>query len=131
MYIPPGFSTVTPYFFVNDAIAFAEFLVKGLGGREVLRSLRPDGKAANIQVQIGSSTVMVSEAGGEYPAMAAAYYLYVDNAHAAMQKALAAGGVLVMDVQDMPYGDRQGGVRDTHGNIWWLSQRLVQAPYSV
>ena len=30
----------------------------------------------------------------------------------------------------MPYGDRQGGVRDAHGNVWWISQRLVDAPYS-
>ena len=26
-------------------------------------------------------------------------------------------------------GDRQGGVRDLHGNLWWISQRLVEAPY--
>ena len=34
MYIPPGFNTVTPYFFVADAEAFIRFLVQGLGGIE-------------------------------------------------------------------------------------------------
>jgi PhnB protein len=29
----------------------------------------------------------------------------------------------------MPYNDRQGGVADPSGNIWWLSQRLVPGPY--
>ena len=40
---PPGFVTVTPYFFVKDAEHIIEFLVKGLGGTETVRSLRPDG----------------------------------------------------------------------------------------
>jgi PhnB protein len=47
-----------------------------------------------------------------------------------MAQALAAGGRLEMAVADMPYGDRQGGIKDPHDNIWWISQRLVQTPYS-
>lgn len=131
MYIPTGFGTVTPYFFVKDAEQFVSFLVKGFGGTEVLRSLRPDGRIANAQVRIGTSTIMASEAGGSYPPMPTACYIYVENADRAMEQAIAAGGILEMDVSDMPYGDRQGGIRDPHGNIWWVSQRLVQAPYSA
>ncbi|GAC1626594.1 MAG: hypothetical protein NVS9B10_14690 [Nevskia sp.] len=130
MHIPPGFGTVTPYFFVEDAEAFVGFLIDGLGGAETLRSLRPDGRIANAQVRLGSSTVMVSEASPAYPAMPASCYLYVENADASMAQALAAGGRLEMAVADMPYGDRQGGIRDRHGNLWWISQRLVAGPYS-
>lgn len=130
MYIPPGFGTVTPYCFVDDAERFVAFLVDGLGGVETCRSLRPDGRIANVQVSLGTSTVMVSEATPQYPAMAAAYYLYVDDADASMRRALAHGATLEMEVFDAPYGDRQGGVRDSHGNLWWISQRTVQAPYS-
>ena len=79
---PEGFATVTPYFFVNDAESFVAFLVNGLGGKEVLRSLRPDGHIANAQVSLGNATVMVSEASTDYPAMASAFYLYVEDAHA-------------------------------------------------
>ncbi len=129
MYIPPGFNTVTPYFFVEDAEAFIEFLVEGLGGVETCRSMR-DGKVQNVQVQLGTSTVMVSEATPSYPQMAGAYYLYVADAHAAMKRALEHGAQLEMEVGDMPYGDRQGGVRDRHGNIWWISQRTVEEPYT-
>lgn len=130
MYLPPGFGTVTPYCFVDDAERFIAFLIDGLGGTETCRSMRPDGRVANVQVAIGTATVMVSEASAAYPAMRAAYYLYVDSADAAMVRALAHGATLEMAVQDMPYGDRQGGVRDRHGNLWWLSERLVHAPYS-
>lgn len=131
MYIPPGFTTVTPYFFVQNAETFISFLINGLGGAETCRTVRPDGLIANVQVVLGTSTVMVSEASKGYPAMSAAYYLYVDNADASMARAIEQGAVLEMAVQDMPYGDRQGGVRDAHGNIWWISERIVHAPYTA
>lgn len=131
MLIPPGFATVTPYFFVDNAESFVNFLIQGLGGAETLRSLREDGKIANSQVVFGNATVMVSESSAKYPAMPGSFYLYVDDAHAAMAKALAHGATLEMAVADMPYDDRQGGVRDAHGNLWWISQRLVDAPYSA
>jgi PhnB protein len=130
MYIPPGFNTVTPYFFVADAESFVRFLVHGLGCTEVCRTLRPNGLIANVQVQLGTSTVMISEATERYKPMAAAYYLYVEDADASMQQALAHGAVLEMEVGDMPYGDRQGGVKDQHGNIWWISQRTVHKSYT-
>lgn len=130
MYIPPGFATVSPYIFADRAERLVAFLVEGLGGRETLRTARPDGRIANSQVTIGNSTVMVSEAGGRFTPSQASFYLYVEDADASMARALAAGGGLVMEVGDMPYGDRQGGVADPCGNIWWISQRLVEEPYS-
>jgi PhnB protein len=131
MYIPPGFGTVTPYFFVANAERFVAFLVDGLGGKEVLRSIRPDGRIANAQVVLGTSTVMVSESSPKYPPMPASYYLYVDDANATMSSAITNGATVEMEVADMPYGDRQGGVKDTHGNIWWVSQRIVHEPYAA
>lgn len=128
MIIPPGFTTVTPYFFVDRAADFLTFLAAGLGGIEIGRHMDGD-RVANAQVRLGTSTVMVSDASPAFPAMPASYYLYVEDADAAMQRAIAAGGVSIMAVADMPYGDRQGGVRDPHGNIWWISQRLVAGPY--
>jgi PhnB protein len=130
MYIPPGFGTVSPYIFAAGAERMVDYLVEGLGGRERHRSLMPDGSIANAQIALGTSTVMVSEAGPRFPPTRASYYLYVENADAAMERALAAGGKLIMDVADMPYGDRQGGIEDPFGNIWWISQRLVEEPYS-
>jgi PhnB protein len=130
MYIPPGFNTITPYFFVDRAEDFVGFLIHGLGGKETCRTMRPNGAIQNVQVQIGDSTVMVSQAIERYPAMACAFYLYVSNAEQAVQQAISHGATLEMKVSDMPYGDRQGGVKDQHGNIWWISQRIVEEPYS-
>jgi len=129
MRIPEGFTTITPYFFVDDAEKFVEFLKAAFGGVEVGRSVRDDGKIANAQVRIGTSTVMTSEASTKYPAMPASYYLYVEDADAAMAQAVRSGATLEMPVADMPYGDRQGGIVDPCGNLWWISQRLEDKPY--
>lgn len=43
-----------------------------------------------------------------------------------MKRALERGASLEMEVGDMPYG----GIRDKHGNIWWISQRTVEEPYT-
>jgi PhnB protein len=130
MYVPPGFNTVTPYFFIENAEAFVSFLVNGLGGTETCRTMRPNGFIANVQVHLGTSAVMVSEATEMYRPMAGAYYLYVENADESMARALKHGAVLEMEVGNMPYGDRQGGVKDQHGNIWWITERTVHEPYT-
>lgn len=72
---------------------------------------------------------MISEACRGFARSQSTFYLYVANADAAMKQALDHGMKKIMEVADMPYGDRQGGAKDTAGNIWWLSQRLTDAPY--
>ena len=129
MHVPEGFGIVTPYIFVDGAEAYVRFLETAFGAREVGRSTAPDGRIANCQLKFSTTTIMVSEASAQFPASQAALYLYVADAHAAMTKAEQAGAEKVMDVADMPYGDRQGGVRDPSGNIWWVSQRLTADPY--
>jgi PhnB protein len=128
MTTPPGFATVTPYIFADGAPSFCRFLVEGLGAEELGRDLDGD-RIANAQFRLGNCTVMVTEAGRGFDAMPASYYLYVDNADTAQKRAIAAGAVEVSPVRDQPYGDRQGGVRDMHGNYWWISQRLVEGSY--
>jgi PhnB protein len=49
--------------------------------------------------------------------------------YAAMARAIAAGATKIMDIADMPYNDRQGGLKDPSGNLWWISERLVDGPY--
>ncbi len=125
---PPASRPSPPYFFVDDAPKFLDFLTQGLAGEELSRHMNGE-RIANAMVRLGTSTIMVSEASPDFPAMPASYYIYVENADESMQRAIAAGAVKIMDVADMPYQDRQGGIRDPFGNLWWISQRLVEGPY--
>lgn len=129
MNIPPGFGQVTPYIFSKDAVTYVEFLKGAFDAVEIGRSVRPDGAIANCQLRIGTSILMLSEASDAFSPTFSAYYLYVEDADASMERAIQHGGMKIMDTNNMDYGDRQGGVRDPGGNIWWISQRLTDKGY--
>ncbi len=130
MNIPPGFAQVFPYIFAANAAEYIQFLKDGLGAQEVGRTVDPNGRIANCSLRFGEATFMVSESSDDYPPSRAALYLYVEDADQAMARAIEQGAILEMDVADMPYGDRQGGIVDPAGNIWWISQRLSARPYT-
>jgi uncharacterized glyoxalase superfamily protein PhnB len=130
MNVPPGFTQLFPYIFAADAKSYLTFLSDGLGGNIVSCHESNSGIVANAHVRFGDTTIMVSEATEQMPATRATYYLYVEDADLAMAKGVAAGGTQISAVNDQWYGDRQGGLRDTWNNIWWLSQRQSAAGYS-
>ena len=129
MRVPPGYTTVFPYLVVDAAAPLIDFLVAGLGAQEIGRTVGSDGRIRNARLRFGDTTVMLSDATAEHSARPAHLYIYVDDADAAFARAVAAGGRSVMAVADMPYGDRQGGIEDPSGNVWWLSERLVEGDY--
>ena len=129
MITPEGFATVTPYLCLDNAPGFIHFMRTAFGATELGRALREDGSIQHAQLRVGNTTLMLSEATAQYPAQAGNYYLFVDDVHAAMARAIAAGATLEMAVAEMPYGDRQGGVNDGFGNRWWVSQRLAKGAY--
>ena len=132
IYIPEGYGTVFPYFLVNDAARFVDFLKNAFDAHEVGRTVAPNGRIANCRIRIGTSTFMVSEADQDnLKPMAGAYYLYVESADQTFAKALYHGAKRISHPMDMPYQDRQGGVTDPFGNIWWISTHLVPEPYDA
>lgn len=129
MHIPEGFAQVAPYIFAENANDYMDHIIDALGGVDAGRTQTPNGKLANGQVRFGDAGVMISECEGRFPASQCAFYLYVEDADAAMARAIEHDMEKIMDAADMDYGDRQGGVKDKAGNIWWISQRLIAAPY--
>jgi PhnB protein len=119
--IPDGYHTVTPYLVVGGVARLLEFLAKAFDAKERHRMLRPDGSVQHAEVQIGDSRVMMGEASAEFPPQPACIYLYVADCDAYYQRALAAEGTSMREPADMPYGDRNGGVKDPSGNTWWIS----------
>jgi PhnB protein len=91
MYVPEGFATVMPYIFASGADQYVRFLAAAFGAHEIGRSTVPGGRIANCQMRFDTATIMVSEASEQFPAGAAAFYLYVAGANAAMAIAEAAG----------------------------------------
>jgi PhnB protein len=132
MYIPDGYGTVFPYMVVTGAEELAEFLTHSFGATVIGKTVFPNGRIANIRVRIGTSSFMLSEASDEaMKAMPASYYLYVEDVDAVFASAIAHGAKEIFGPADMPYQDRQAGIVDPSGNVWFISHRLVEEPYDA
>jgi len=118
-YIPDGYHTVTPYLCVDGAAGLLDFVKQAFDAVEIERIPRPDGKIAHAEVRIGDSVVMIGDAPDER--MPTAIYLYVRDTDATYSRALEAGATSVMEPADQFYGDRNAGVKDACGNLWWIA----------
>jgi PhnB protein len=122
--IPRGFRTVTPYLVAADGPALLEFAKQAFGAEETFRTIGGAG-GLHAEVRIGDSMVMM---GGGIPGRefrftpnAHALHIYVEDADAVYQKALAAGATSLGEVRDQEYGERSGSVKDPAGNFWYIA----------
>lgn len=122
--IPQGYHHVTPYLVVPGVARLIDFLKQAFGAQEKERHARPDGTIMHAEVKIGDSVVMMGEPMGEFRAMASMLYLYVDDVDAVYKRALLAGATSVREPTDQFYGDRNGGVKDAAGNLWWIATHV-------
>lgn len=116
----PGRSSVSTFIICEgamDIIAFAETVFDAVQLRKPL--LRANGDLWNAEIKIGDTTLMLSEATEDmrFPAFV---YVQVEDVDATFKKAIAAGAKEFMKPQDQFYGDRDGGVADKAGNVWWI-----------
>jgi len=121
--IPDGYHTVTPYLVVEGVDELIDFLKQAFDAVETERLAGPDGKVGHGEVRIGDSVVMMGEASGEWKPMPGMIYLYVNDTDATYKRALDAGATSVMEPADQFYGDRNAGVKDAAGNMWWIATR--------
>lgn len=121
---PQGYQAVTPYLVVDDIDQFVEFTRQVFGIRIHEKLTDETGAARHAEILIGDSMLMVGRRQSEWPAMPASLYVYVDDVDSVHQAALHLGATEIMPPMDMFYGDRQGGITDPQGNVWWISTRI-------
>jgi PhnB protein len=120
--------TAAPRLRVKNAPAAIEFYKHAFGARELMR-FSGGGRIAHAELAIGNSIVMLAEEAPEYgfPSPEAlggspvGMHLYVDDADAWVERAVAAGARLVTPVSDQFYGDRSGSVADPFGYAWTIA----------
>ena len=128
--VPEGYHTVTPSFTFKDSRKAIEFYKKAFGAKVLDLFPNPNGQGTmHASLQIGNSIVMM---GDEMPGQNCksaetlgsspiSLYVYVPDADAAFQQAVAAGGTTVMPVADMFWGDRAGQIKDPFGYSWMIA----------
>ncbi|OBZ12059.1 hypothetical protein A8L34_17290 [Bacillus sp. FJAT-27264] len=122
-YVRNGLQTITPYFIVSDADGLVDFVVHCFEARiiDMLRS--DDGRIKHAELRIGDSMIELSEANKKYPPVQQTIHLYVSDVDKTYLKCLESGGIIIDEPVDKPYGERGAGIRDPHGNQWFIATR--------
>lgn len=118
--IPEGYHTVTPYLIVQDVPRLITFVQQAFDAEELHIMHAPDGSIAHAEMKVGDSPIMMGEARDEWPPLPAMIYLYVKDTDATYKRAIKAGAETVMEPADQFYGDRNAGVKDPTGILWWI-----------
>jgi PhnB protein len=116
---------------VRDAARAIEFYANAFGARELMR-FDVGGRVAHAELEIGNSLVYLGEEAADlgFPSpqtlggSPVAMHLSVDDADAAVERAVAAGARVWRPVTDQFYGDRSGQVIDPFGFTWTLAARI-------
>jgi len=127
-YKPPGFHSITTYMSVKNPQALIDFLKDAFFAVELKRTVDESDTIRNCILQMGDSCFMVSPC-GDSDSMPGQYYLFVNDPDAMVERAVQHGASQIMKVEDMSYGDRQGGVKDVQGNMWWISKHMREELY--
>lgn len=111
--------SLTPYLTVEHAEDLVEFVKQAFAAVETFRTIGSAG-GLHAEVTIGDSRIMI----GGYPGVEekpTALHLYVPDADAVYQRAMDSGATSLEEPVDQFYGDREAGVKDPTGNVWWIA----------
>ena len=126
-YKAPGFTAATPFLSIEGANAAIEFYKKAFGAIETHRDMNDDGTVRHAQFRIDDAHFMISDYNPKFTFVTSttqnrtpgiSIFLYVPDADATYNTALAAGAKSVMAMSDQHYG-RTGGLQDPYGILWW------------
>ncbi len=126
--IPEGYHTFTPYFVVEGASNFIDFVKNAFGGQELYRFPAPGGKVGHAEMRVGDSVLMLADTTAEFSPSKMVSYLYVPDVDATYKKALAAGARSQREPANQFYGDRVGTVTDRWGNTWSIGTHVEDVP---
>lgn len=117
------FATVTPYIAMKNAADVATFMGKTFGAELVSETKVPTGGTHRELRMLGSMIML-----GENTTLPGALHVFVDDVDATYERAIAAGGKLLMGEQgkpaDRPYGERSAFIEDMGGNYWYIAKRI-------
>lgn len=135
--VPDGYGTVTPHLVQADSVKAIEFYKKAFGAEEIYKMPGPGGAIMHAEIKIGNSIVMMADANphmdptAQPPSQAKAHtaglMLYVENTDATFKRAVDAGCKVVMQPEDMFWGDRFGSVEDPWGHRWSIATHIRDA----
>ncbi|GIF20109.1 putative glyoxalase superfamily protein PhnB [Actinoplanes tereljensis] len=125
---PAGYTTVAPWVVTDDTGAFLDFATGVFGGVELGRVTTEDGLIGHGEIRIGDTVVLAFDRHADWPVLPSLLRVFVADADAAFERAVAAGSHVVTALSDNAFGQRGGRIRDPFGNIWWVVSHVEDVP---
>src|SRR5215510_15708529 len=117
-----GFHSLTPYIIVRGASQFIEFAKQVFGAEEKVRvPAQERSRIMHAELRLGDSMIELSDGNEQHPPRPAAIHVYVPDTDNVYRRALDAGATSLHAVEEMPYGERSGSVKDPFGNHWYIA----------
>ncbi len=119
---PDHYNSVSAYLICSDPEGVIRFLQAVFDGEELRRYERPDGSIMHAEVRVDDTVVMLSGGNNDVSAYKAYMHIYVEDAEATYNRAIAYGAQSIQAPErKTPDDDCRGGVLDSSGNSWWMA----------
>jgi uncharacterized glyoxalase superfamily protein PhnB len=119
-----GYPTVVPCVLYDDPLAVAGWLTDVLGVREVLRATLPDGWVGHVELERNGSIILLGRRAGPLADTSSLTQVFVEDVAEACERAASAGGSILEEPAERPWGVRQAVVADPEGQRWVLTQHV-------
>lgn len=131
-FINEGFTSLTPYLWVDDAAAALAFYKQVFDAEERLIMPGEDGSVLHAEIDIYGSVLMLADANEEWDIKSPQslggtpvhIFLYAPDVDGVIGKAVANGAAQTGEIEDMFWGDRMGKMTDPFGHQWSVSTHV-------
>jgi PhnB protein len=134
---PIGYRAVTPYLAVRNARAAIAFYRAAFGAEQLLIIEEGDGRIGHATLRIGPSEIVLADEHPEFESIvgpetlggtSVTLDLEVDDVDAAVERAVAAGAVVVRAPDHPTSGVQAGKIRDPFGHVWLITHVIGLEP---
>jgi PhnB protein len=128
-------STIVPYITVKGAARAIDFYKNVFGAVESgARYTEPGGRVGHAEISIAGARIMLSDEHPEIGVLSPdtlkgtpmTLHISVPDAAATVAKAAAAGATVQRAVEDQPYGERSGTIKDPFGHRWMIATPIEE-----
>ena len=125
-------TSFAPQLFIKHGVTDIEFYTKAFDAVELYRFTNDDGSIHVAELSIDGTIFHLHEESArsrsfspeKYDCTTATIGLFVPDVDVVMNKAIAAGAVVMTPAQDYDYGYRQGEIRDPFGHLWMIEKKI-------
>jgi uncharacterized glyoxalase superfamily protein PhnB len=131
---PLGMPRVVAHLVYEDVSAAVEWLARVFGFTERVAARHTDGSGVvgrtHLQVADSVITLGLPSVHGDTPrvGVSSMLYVYVDDVDGHYARAEREGAIVVLELQDRPWGDRTYQVRDLEGHQWTFAEHVRDVP---